>query len=187
MPTKNPLDLTQAESAVLQDVMKNGTQKISNEQIGLLIQGMIKSSESAFNSVVDVVQKDTKLCSTISSQMNEVAEKIISSNHELTKIQIEAYKMCMDSITQFIRHPTDPDIKIKDCFIELRHYASKMESAVQRNVQENKEAHRRAQEMNQKVLERNKTDRNAIIFSSIAKVSVPLLAATLTTYFNNKQ
>ena len=187
MSNTNPMKLTQEELKTLSEVQTKGTTGIiSNEQIDWLIQGMLKSSESAFTRVVDVVQKDTKLCSSISSRMNDIVESIITSNNELTKMEVHTYQMSMDAIGQFMKNPTDSSVTIKDCFVELRHYAQKIETAVQRNAQDNNEMHKRVQEINQKTIDRSKENKNAIFWGALGEAASPLLTLLFTTMIKNR-
>lgn len=160
----NETGLSPKAADVLQNIQTLGTSFIqSEEQIGYLIQGLLKTNDNSFNTVMPIIQEDKKLCIDISKRMSEITENLIRSNNQLSEKAIESYKGGMEAIERFMENPTDPSVTIKDCFIELRFYAQKIEDERKMVSQNEMELHKREQELKEKVLKHSESNRNAAI------------------------
>lgn len=170
---KNAMLLSPDESTILNTVCENGTSFITgNDQIDLLIQGLLKVGVQTYNIVIDAVKEDRTLCKTIAKRMHDLTESAVDANNAATQSAIDTYKANSEAIRQFMNNPEGSELTIAECFAELRYYAEKIEKAQQENLAANKKMLNEHNAADNETLARSKKNRDVAIGAGIALGSI---------------
>ena len=166
---ENTMLLSPDESTILDVVCENGTGCITgNDQIDLLIQGLLKVGVQTYNTVMDAVKEDKTLCKTIAKRMHDLTESAVEANNAAMQSAIDTYKANSEAIRQFMNNPEGREFTIAECFAELRYYAEKIEKAQQENLAANKKMLDEHNAADNETLARSKKNRDVAIGAGIA-------------------